>query len=62
LKVSLENFVAKNCVLKIAVELGANCYSGGMRRNRADTATIAGISEVTAKRVRLSGEILRGLA
>jgi hypothetical protein len=38
------------------------CYSGGMKRNRADTGTITGIAEATAERVRLSGQILQAMA
>jgi hypothetical protein len=61
LKVSLKD-LSQKVQVRVSAELEANCYSGSVRRNRADTATIAGISEVTAERVRRGGEILRGLA
>ena len=48
--------------MKVGAEFAGACYSGGMRRNRADTGTITGIAEATAERVRLSGEILKAMA
>jgi hypothetical protein len=57
-----EEFCSETSVRKVGAEVGADCYSGGMRRNRKDAGTITGSVEATAERVRLSGEIQKAMA